>query len=283
VTAADASIEQNASTNVTATFVDSNDRVVPRTQSVQVSTNLGDFDDTQKTTAFDDAGDAVATYTFNAPEDEGGEASITALGGGLTGSTTVTVAEATEPGMIGLENVSLEPDTVDANSTTDHTLTFDATNVSDDGDTDTFTVTLPENTLESASVDTVTDAADETVAVEGEDVSGDTVSIDVAPDSNADTRDLTVALNVTTTAPDVNETTTANVTIDATDSNNGEANATAMLTIEPVDDGDRTAEDYQIDGEYTSQSVFTAIDDWRNDDIEPTVVFGVIDGWRNDG
>jgi hypothetical protein len=42
-----------------------------------------------------------------------------------------------------------------------------------------------------------------------------------------------------------------------------------------------SAEDYRIDGEYTDRSVFDAIEDWRNDGIDDSVLFDVIGGWRS--
>jgi hypothetical protein len=129
----------------------------------------------------------------------------------------------------------LSPDNATANTTNDHTLTFDAMNVSDDGNTDTFTVTVPSTAqLESANSATVTDANGSTVQVEGLGTSGNVVTIDVAPDSSADVRDLTVEANVTVTAPDVANTTTADLTVDVNDSSNGQDSANVTLTVEPA-------------------------------------------------
>jgi hypothetical protein len=156
-------------------------------------------------------------------------------------SARVTVAESASPSPapaanVSLANVVLSPDNATANTTNDHTLTFDAMNVSDDGNTDTFTVTVPSTAqLESANSVIVTDAAGDTVALSGgPDTSGNEVTFSVAPDSSADVRDLTVEANVTVTAPDAASTTTADITVDVSDSSNGQDSTTVTLTVEPA-------------------------------------------------
>lgn len=134
---------------------------------------------------------------------------------------------------VTLTTRSLSPDSVTANTTNDHTLAFEALNVSDDGDTDTFTVTIPSAaTLESANDVTVTDANDDTVSVDGLAVSDNTITIDVSPDSSADVRNLTVETNITVTAPNVSNTTSTEVSINISDSNNGADGTVTTLTVE---------------------------------------------------
>jgi PKD repeat protein len=220
---------------VTAAFVDTEDRVVPQTDSIKMSADLGSFESPKtQQTAFNDEGDAVATYNYTA-DGEAGQANITAIGGGVAGSATITVTEVTEPGQVQLTNVTLDPSTVTANTSNDHTLTFDAENVSDDGNTDTFTVTIPQAaTLESANSVNVTDVDGQTVALSGgPDVSGNTITFSVSPDSAADTRDLTVEADITVSAPNVTQETMADITIDVADSDNGQDSTTAMLTVQP--------------------------------------------------
>ena len=149
----------------------------------------------------------------------------------------VTVGEpSSSPGpSVSLANVGLSPDNVTANTTTDHTLTFDAMDVSDDGNTDTFTVTIPSAAqLESVDGVTITDANSDTVALSGgPDTSGNVLTASVAPDSSADARDLTVEANVTVSAPDVSSTTMADITVAVSDSSNGQDSANVSLTVEP--------------------------------------------------
>ena len=178
---------------------------------------------------FEDAGE-YTVEAEKAPRPQVGKAF-------LNDSVTVTVNEVVEPGAVELTNVDLTPNEVDANTTNDHTLTFDAVNVSDDNSTDSFTVTVPEAaTLDDANNVNVTDADGETVAVEGLDVSGNEITFDVNPDTDATNRDLTVEADITVSAPDVAETTEAEITIGVEDSDDTSDSAAATLTVVPEDD-----------------------------------------------
>jgi surface glycoprotein (TIGR04207 family) len=255
-------LEQNTTTNVTVMFVDSEDRVVPRTTSVSLSADFGEFEDSSQTTAFNDDGQAVAQFVYEAPTDESGDTQITALGGGLIGTTTLTVEAPVEPGAVQIANANLDPSTVTANTTNDHTLTFDALNVTDDGSTDTFTVTFPSSaTLESANSVSVVDSNGDTVSVTSSPElvdNGTAVTFAVSPDSDGEYRDLTVTVNATVTAPDVSSETTANITAEVSDSNNGEDSAMVGLTIQPDEEdtgpgpvvGDNDPADPDGDGQY---------------------------------
>jgi len=153
----------------------------------------------------------------------------------------VTV-NAVADGNVTLANVSLEPSEVATNTTNEHTLTFDALGVSDDGDTDTFDLAFPEGTLNNAGSVSVVDANDSDVSLSGgPDVSGDNVTFDISPDSNATTRDVTVTANVTVDAPATN--TTADITIDVVDSSTGEDSAAATLTVVEADAPPETPEE----------------------------------------
>jgi PKD repeat protein len=73
---------------------------------------------------------------------------------------------------------------------------------------------------------------------------------------------------------------TYSVTLSVTDGAGTTDTATATVTVEGSGGGSPTVDDYAIDGEFTSRSVFNAISDWRNDEADPSVVFGVVDAWR---
>ena len=149
-----------------------------------------------------------------------------------------TVDITVEPSDFGIVNTTLEPDTVTSNTTNDHTLTFDALEVTDDGNTDTFTVDFGPATVDNANSVSVVDAAGENVSVTGSPNvidNGSAVTFDVSPDSSASNRDLTVEVNATVTAPDVANETTADVTVTLADSSEGETSATTPLTVQPVD------------------------------------------------
>jgi hypothetical protein len=209
-------------------------------------------------------------------------------GSPVTDSATVTVSdEGPVAEQVSIENVTLSPAMVEANTTNEHTLTVGVQNVSDDGNSDTVTFTFPTDTYVSANVsavdangDTVTvdgvDGSGDAVAVEGADVSGDavegidgsrdTATVDVAPDSNATTRDLTVTVNATVAAPSVTNATDAAIRIDVSDSSNGQASANATLTVQPVDGTDSPLDLVQGD-----------------DTIGFPEVLGVIEGFNGDG
>ncbi|MDB2275355.1 hypothetical protein PM022_12530 [Halorubrum ezzemoulense] len=177
-------------------------------------------------------GDGVATTTVTA--DSAGDANIRASNNLRSDTQTLTIQE--RPG-VTVTNVNLDPSTVTSNTTNDHTLTFDAEQVTDDGNTDTFTVTFPDNTLNSANNVNVTDADGEDISITSSPEvidNGNAVTLSVSPDSNANYRTLTVEANVTVDAPDVSETTEANITIDAVDSNNGQDSVNTTLTVEPA-------------------------------------------------
>ncbi|QPV65014.1 carboxypeptidase regulatory-like domain-containing protein [Halosimplex litoreum] len=186
--------------------------------------------------------DQTANVTFDSAGEFAVEASKptrTQVGKAFVNDTVdVSVEAPVDPGAVMLDNVNLDPSTVDANTTNEHMLTFDAMNVSDDGDTDTFTVTIPDAaTLDSANSVSVTDADGENVSLSGgPDVSGNVITFSVAPDSSAEFRDLTVEANVTVSAPDVANTTTADLSVEVSDSDNGDDSVTATLTVEAVTD-----------------------------------------------
>ena len=82
-------LSQNETTNVTTQFIDTEGRNVPRVRtSIQLSADSGEVTDSPQSTAVSD-GSVVATFTYNGTE--AGQANLTALGGGLSGTATVQV------------------------------------------------------------------------------------------------------------------------------------------------------------------------------------------------
>lgn len=78
-------------TNLTAEFVDSEGRNVPRVGGdIQISTSNGAIDSSPSSTALSD-GQVVAEFTYNATDADAGDATLTAVGGGLSGAATVTI------------------------------------------------------------------------------------------------------------------------------------------------------------------------------------------------
>jgi len=185
-----------------------------------------------------------------------GSSTIDAQSNLRSDSATLNIVE-NAGAQVQLANVNLDPSSVSANTTNDHDLTFDAVNVSDDGNTDSFTVTIPSAaTLESANSVSVVDANGTDVSLSGgPDVSGNEITFDVAPDSSADTRTLSVTANVTVAAPDVENETTADITVDVSDSNNGQDSADVTLTVAPADaDPEDPLDRFDTNGEPGIQS-----------------------------
>jgi hypothetical protein len=159
---------------------------------------------------------------------------------------TITVADDEDDendqqpaGPVRLSNVSLGPAVVEANATTDHTLTADVSNVSADGETDAFAVTVSNGTFEGVNGVSAVDASGADVSLsDGPDANGTDVVFGVSPDGNATTRDLTVTANVTVTAPDVTNATGAELTITVADSTTGGDSATVTLTVRPAEEGE---------------------------------------------
>jgi hypothetical protein len=295
---APSTLSDGESVNVTATAQTSDGTTieVPRLGASFDSDNSSAISvDSDLTENTDTSGVATGNITAEAL----GEANLTATVDSTdSDAQSITVEEAAddEPTTadVELDSVDLSPSDVDSNTTNEHTLTFDALNVSDDGNTDTFNVTIPDAaTLESADSVTVTDAADEDVSLDGgPDVSGNEITFDVAPDTDADTRDLSVEANVTVSVPEVSEDTDADITIGASDSDGSSATASATLTISADDGGDGDglvevpggveipSEYVNDDGGVGSGGLGDAALDFRNGDIDSGTLGDVALGFR---
>ena len=177
--------------------------------------------------------DANGEASFDVTASQSGTIDVTVNDAGFAEVTsTITVDPEPEPGAVQIDNVNLDPSSVTANTTNDHDLTFDALNVSADNSTDSFEVSLPSDTLDSANDVTVTT---ENVSAQNLAVNGDTITFDVNPDSEALSTDIAVETNVTVTAPDVSSTTDASIDINATDSDGSSDSQSATLTVTPAD------------------------------------------------
>jgi hypothetical protein len=97
LTPASSSVAENNSVNVTASFVDSEGRVVPRTDSITLTTSTGSLDSNSKSTSFGSDGTANVVFNYTA-DGNTGEVTLDAVGGGVTGSTTVTVSGQADTG-----------------------------------------------------------------------------------------------------------------------------------------------------------------------------------------
>jgi hypothetical protein len=164
---------------------------------------------------------------------------------GTVGSSSFTVGDAQQPtGQVNvLEGGTLAPDTVDANTTVTHDLSFDVENVSGDGNTDTISVTLPAvGSITNANSLNVTDSNGSAVAVTSSpslaDANGGTdnqLVFSISPESPD--RDVTVDANFDVAFDDLSQDATGDVTVEAVDSTNGQDTAAvASITVEAADE-----------------------------------------------
>jgi archaellum component FlaG (FlaF/FlaG flagellin family) len=182
-------------------------------------------------------------------------------------TATVTVEE-DQPaaGQVSISNVTLSPAMVDSNTTNEHTLTFDVSNVSDDGSADTLTLTFPDGTLVSSGSISAVDANGDAVALNPGTVDNDTVTVDFVPNTNATTLDITVTVeNATVAAPSVTNATDVSIGVDWEDSANGNASASATLTVQPVDQADSPLDLVQQDGSVSFPEVLGVIEGFNGD------------------
>ncbi len=144
----------------------------------------------------------------------------------------------------GINEGTLEPNTVTGNQTVTHTLTFSVDSLSNDGNSDTFTVTLPSSVeITGANSVNVTDANGSAIQVTSSpslsDANGGTnnqVQFGVQPgDSALDTSTVTVEASIDVAFPAVNESVTAPVNASVADSTAGSTGPTTVadVTIQP--------------------------------------------------
>jgi uncharacterized GH25 family protein len=178
-------------------------------------------------------------------------------------SASTSDNEMADDSTYGISGVMLDPSTVDTNTTVDHDLSYTVTAASNDGNSDTHTITLPNTTtIDGANNLTVTDATGEEILISSSaslaDANGGTnnqLTFGVQPDSALDTSEVTVEANVTVEFPEVSEETNGDINISISDSTNGDTDTTTQVTIQPpgqapVITGDSPARDLDGDGLY---------------------------------
>jgi hypothetical protein len=185
-----------------------------------------------------------------------------------------------------VSNVELRPDTVTADTTNEHTLTFDVSNVSPDGEDDVLTLTYPDGTLVSTGSISAVDADGDSVASESSVIEGDTTTVTFTPfpiDGDRTPRDITVTVeNATVAAPNVTNTTDVPIQIDWEDSANGQASANATLTVIGTDSESSPITNYANEqGVVDTAGLLQAITDWRNDELDTAVLLETINVWRS--
>ena len=210
-------------------------------------------------------GNAVVTPYYT-------DSSLTTLSSEIGNETGKTYAD-------GPINITLDPSTVTANTTVNHNLSYTVIQASNDGGSDTYTITLPS----SASFDnagnslTVTDANGDEISISSsaslQDANGGTdnqITFGIQPDSNFDTSSVTIDANVTVNFPPVEETTEAPVTLAVSDSTQGDTSAQTNVTIQVA--GDRPAD---LPESVPTES-FTAVDGDGDGDLTPLELVNAI-------
>lgn len=157
-----------------------------------------------------------------------------------TGSGTVEVQESTT-----IQNTTISPATVDEQTTTTQSLSFDALKMSSDGNTDSFTITAPADVELADPEITITDATGETVALESGPDIGDAgdgtnneLTFAIAPDNSFDTTELAVGVTTTVTYPEVASNQSSEFAVDIADSSGETATDRVAVTVENTDTTD---------------------------------------------
>jgi hypothetical protein len=172
---------------------------------------------------------------------------------------------------VQIEDVSLTPQTVETNTTNEHTLAFSLTNVSADSVNDTVSIAVPEGlTLQQSGLTLTDQRANEFSVSDATPADGTvTITLNPQPETGPATRTLDGNATLTVATANATGTTTEEITITATDSENGDDTTSATLTVqgpgpgdltgngEPAQDldGDGTFEDVNGDGQYTLSDV----------------------------
>lgn len=159
-----------------------------------------EIDDTKvkETAVALDPGDSVnRTFTYQTTTTDVGTRTATITGDDDSASQTVDLIEPA----IEIVNTSIKPSSATIGSTGSYTLTADVHNVSDDGQAETVTISLPTaltltDPIEAADV-IATDADGETIEITVEESDDNTVMLSMSPDTDAELRDLMLTINFT--------------------------------------------------------------------------------------
>jgi len=186
VSLSESTITTGTETSVTVTVTDSGTGDPVEGATVEIS-------DLQTSGSTNSTGVVILTVT----PDVTGEYPVSVSADSYTDETvTLTVQDPTAETPVTLSNVDISPASVTTQQSK-HTLTFDAVNISADGQSDNFSVTTPQQ-VDLASVDSVeigTSGTDPTVTT-----SGNTITFSVNPEGPATTADLNISVDMTLSA-----------------------------------------------------------------------------------
>lgn len=186
ISLSDSTITTGTETSVTVTVTDSGTGDPVEGATVEIS-------DLQTSGSTNSTGVVILTVT----PDVTGEYPVSVSADNYTDETvTLTVQDPTAETPVTLSNVDISPASVTTQQS-QHTLTFDAVNISADGESDNFSVMIPQQ-VDLASVDSVeteTSGTDPTVTT-----SGNTITFSVNPEGPATTVDLNISVDMTLSA-----------------------------------------------------------------------------------
>lgn len=240
------SVTQGDSVNLSASFVDSQGRIVPRTQSLQLSAADGTIESpNSKTTAFNDNGRAVADFVFNSTNAAAGDVTITAIGGGESGSTTVSVGSTAGAADFQVSNV--QPDGANVTQGDLINVTADVENIGGQDGTQTVGFRLDTNT--DGSLDASEELVNKSVQIDA----GNSTTVEF---TNIDTSVLpnsTVTYDHGVFSQDDNA--TATITVEAQTPTQGPGDLTGDGNAAQDPDGDGLFEDVNGDNNVDLQDL----------------------------
>jgi acyl-CoA hydrolase len=215
----------NATTPVTAGEAITVTAMVENTGAISGTTTVSVTDSTlgtaNETVTLSTGGTTTVNLTLQSATGNAGEYTATVTTENDSASISVIVEAQSDSAQVQISNISLTPRSVDPGSESTHQLTFEAQNVSADGDEDKFEIIFPDKVeLDSFSHVAIDEKQSDVNKVEN------TLEFSVNPTGGGSTQ-ISGELNVTVSATN----TTADITIDLTDSNNGEDSAAATLTV----------------------------------------------------
>ena len=168
-----------------------------KSDSQRVALRLDDTEIENTTVTLDPSDSVSGTFTYQTTTADVGTRILTVTSDDDSADRDVDLVEPT----LRLANTSLEPDSVTTGSTNSYTLTADVYNVSDDGQPETVTISLPTaltltDPIEATDV-SATDTDGETVDIAVNASEDNAIAFSMSPDTDAELRDLTLTVNFT--------------------------------------------------------------------------------------
>ena len=178
--------------SVSYTLTNTGDKAGARQISLQLDTTRIN---TTTTRTLDPGESTSKTFTYQTTSADVGTRVLTIKSGDNSTNRTIETVEPT----VRLANTSIKPNSVTNDSTTDYTLTADVSNISDDGQPEAVTITLPgtltmTETVETAAI-TAIDTGGESIDVAVEKSDSSTIILSMSPETDAELRDITLTVD----------------------------------------------------------------------------------------